>query len=397
MTGRDILLASIGLALVVSSGCRPPERTAQAPAPLPPPQPVAAAVAAATPTWGCVYVGEGGVYWLPTDESAQPVKLRELGADEAAGVAGISADGARLALIVGEGTGEIIDVANAKTETVLFSDDNMAGALAWSPDGAALAYPYEGQLYVYRNGSKTVLVADKRVTNIAWSPDGSQIAYGRRDDRDQDLGLFVVPASGGRPKQLVKGTKDVRGVGDIAWSPDGKTIAFLHSWEDGALCFVKSDGSGLRADLGPAWGRLQWLQDSSAVVYMAGGAEVEPLGVYRCTPGGKPEAIVRNSAATCDVLADGTLLLCEGSSSEKSKAPVKVSVRSGASKGARVTWSGPIPGSSYAEGRLSPDGAALALAAQDATGDSALWMARLGEDLTRRAEKVESILGWVKR
>jgi len=391
----------LALTLLVAAGCPRPQAPPAAsapPGPIAPPSvtPAAASTAAAA-TWGCVYQGQGGVYWLPLDEGAQPVKLRSLQADDSVSSSDISDDGVRLALIISNGAGEIIDVAGAKTQTVLFSGDTNATTLAWSPDAAAIAYTFQGKLYVYRGGTRQVLVPDKRVTSIAWAPDGKQIAYGRRDSKDSDLGLFVIPAAGGKARQFVPGTRDVAGVSDIAWSPNDKTIAFLHAWEGGALCFIKADGTGYRAEVGPAFGQATWLQDSSAVVYTATDNEVETLGIYRCTPGGKPEPIVRNKAASYDMLPTGLLLVCQGTSDNEPNQPVKIAVKSRPSQGAPSTWSGRVEGSSYAEGRLCPDGQAMAILARDETGDGALSLARIGEDLSQRTTKVERILGWVKR
>jgi hypothetical protein len=397
MQQRILLLVSV-LTLIEITGClksqvaQLPSSSATAhaaPAPVVPTsstEPVA--------NWGCVYQGEGAVYWLAPG-AASPVKLCSLAADDTVGSSDISPDGTRLAIITGNGTGEILDVAKGSVQTVLFSGDNLAAGLAWSPDASGLAYVNGGKLYVRRGGTKTLLVSDKRVTDIAWSPDGKQIAYGRRDATDKDLGLFVVSASGGKPRQLAKGTRDVFGVASLAWSPDGKTIAFLHSWEGGALCFIKADGTGYRPDVGPAFGDLTWLQDSSAVVYPAMENEVETLGIFRCTPAGKPEAIVRNKNASYDMLPSGLLLSCEGSGDDSR--PVAWNIRPTPSKSAAVGWSGAIKGSDYADGSLCPDGNAVALLARDDKGDGILWLAHPGEEPARAASKVERILGWVKR
>jgi hypothetical protein len=48
--------------------------------------------------WGCLYEGEGGVYWLGAAAGAQPIKVLELeGEDNSVDDFAISADGARLA------------------------------------------------------------------------------------------------------------------------------------------------------------------------------------------------------------------------------------------------------------------------------------------------------------
>ncbi|MGH1565763.1 serine hydrolase [Mumia sp. DW29H23] len=63
----------------------------------------------------------------------------------------------------------------------------------------------------------------------ALSPDGSTVAYVlRTTDRDADRdcrSLWVVPASGGSPRRLTRGTSDSSPV----WSPDGSRVAFLRA------------------------------------------------------------------------------------------------------------------------------------------------------------------------
>src|SRR5271156_1963855 len=60
--------------------------------------------------------------------------------------------------------------------------------------------------------------------DVAWSADSKRIAFLSDAGSPGQLQLFVVPTSGGAPKQLthLKGFLSVPG-----WSPDGKTIAIL--------------------------------------------------------------------------------------------------------------------------------------------------------------------------
>ena len=53
--------------------------------------------------------------------------------------------------------------------------------------------------------------------NARWSPDGTTIAYLSRGS------VFVMPSTGGTPRQVSKRT----GASDIAWHPDGSTIFFV--------------------------------------------------------------------------------------------------------------------------------------------------------------------------
>lgn len=76
-------------------------------------------------------------------------------------------------------------------------------------------------------GCKQLLSGDFEESAPAWSPDSKQIAFSsaRHKDWDTDLvnDIYVVAASGGKPKKL---TKTTDGCSSPSWSPDGKRIAY---------------------------------------------------------------------------------------------------------------------------------------------------------------------------
>jgi Tol biopolymer transport system component len=131
----------------------------------------------------------------------------------------------------------------------------------WSPDGAHVL------VSVFRHGSDDVFsypVDDGRPVDLTptrgawefearWSPDGTRVAFlSQRHDSDNDL--YVVPASGGRPRLVV------RHVDGLAWSPDGRLIAFspgLASPHFGLLV-VPASGGRPRALGAGAGERLEW-------------------------------------------------------------------------------------------------------------------------------------------
>ncbi|MCE5240211.1 hypothetical protein LLH23_17245 [bacterium] len=343
--------------------------------------------------WGCLYEGEGGVYWLSATPGAVPVQVLRLeGADNSVDDFAISPNGQRLAIISGGWTCEIIELATG-VRTPVWAADRDPGPLAWSPDGNALAYVQGGVLSVLPvGGTARVLVADKRVSDMSWSPDGKRIAYGRRDENDQDLGLFVIPAAGGQPKQLVRGTHDIYGVADISWSPDGRRLAFMHAWEGGALCFVNADGTGYRANIGAAFGPAKWLRDGSAVVYTAMENEVETLGVYRCGSLGRPEAIISGKNVTFDMLPSGRLLVIN-SPGERSKHPTYLKLLPTPRATARPLWQGTIAAAAISS-FFEPDGSRLALWVQDKQRNESLWIGAVGQSPTRRVGNIKRLLGW---
>ena len=146
----------------------------------------------------------------------------------------------------------------------------------WSPNGDRIAYRAQGepggtQIFVRwmdPEGATTQIThVERRPSNLAWSPDGTQIAFTMvvqekntwpvkmpnapagarwteppriierlvyRQDRtgftdDTYRHLFVVPASGGTPRQLTDGdwnTSRPGGSASVAWTPDGQSILF---------------------------------------------------------------------------------------------------------------------------------------------------------------------------
>jgi Tol biopolymer transport system component len=96
-----------------------------------------------------------------------------------------------------------------------------------SPDGNSIAYcsDQNGSFEIYVKqltpGGRDLELTTDGQQNLepAWSPDGQHIAYFSKNRG----GIWVVPAMGGTPKQLVEfGSRP-------AWSRDGSTIAFQSS------------------------------------------------------------------------------------------------------------------------------------------------------------------------
>jgi dipeptidyl aminopeptidase/acylaminoacyl peptidase len=108
----------------------------------------------------------------------------------------------------------------------------------WSPDGTRLSYVTrptpkadDGDLdniwiVTIATGDKVKITGDDVSSqNPRWSPDGKWIAYnsGDRTGVSTDY-LYVIPATGGTPKQLT--AKFELPVGTPVWSRDGKTLYF---------------------------------------------------------------------------------------------------------------------------------------------------------------------------
>ena len=386
---RLSIVASLALivALLWVAGCRKEAATALE-------APVAATEARPAEAWGCLYEADGGVFWLSTSPGSFPVKLLSMRPDEYVNECAVSSDGRQVAVTTDQGKGQLVAPAGGQAET-LFTAATDAGGLAWSPDGSQLAYGVGGAIYTQKPGQTRVkLVVAPRVTDLAWSPNGLQIAYGRRAEDDKDLGLWLVPATGGTPRRLVSPSGDVFGVAELSWSPDGRWLVFLHAWEGGALCFVKPDGTGYRKDVGPAWGDVHWL-GSSEVVYVSMEDEMMTRGVFRCGPLGQPREIVDGKAVTFDLDRAGSLLVLKNPPDENAEKVIDISIIANAGVGLSQAWSRKINGN-YGTGSWSPDGQTIAVCVEDEVGKGTLYMAPVMGELSQRATAMRRILGWAQ-
>jgi Tol biopolymer transport system component/C-terminal processing protease CtpA/Prc len=128
----------------------------------------------------------------------------------------------------------------------------------WSPDGKQLAFERGGrELHVLDVASGT----DRKVATawlsippfvdsreVAWSPDGKWLAYVTGAGAKQFANVFVVPASGGEPRQ-VSWLSNGNG-GGLSWSPDGTFITLSSGQRT-------EDRQAIRIDLVPRTPRFR--------------------------------------------------------------------------------------------------------------------------------------------
>jgi Tol biopolymer transport system component len=174
------------------------------------------------------------------------------------------------------------------------------GGYAWSPNGKQLAF-MRGRLgIVVSDLSLYVINADgsgmrrlahcvrcgpgtDRDSRVAWSPNGASIAFAGED------GLHLVGLSSGTQVLLTDSPGDV----DPAWSPSGSKIAFGRG---GSLYSIKSDGSGINelATVGGQVGHPAWAPDGTKIALdnLAAG----PDGIYVVGADGSQLKLLRSGS-----------------------------------------------------------------------------------------------------
>ena len=150
------------------------------------------------------------------------------------------------------------------------------GSLALSPDGTRVATVEEAGaersavvLRAARDGAKTspakpAFCRTCRLSDLAWSPDGASLAFVAHDDKAATVFLGVQPAAGGAPRQVatLKGLMSTP-----RWSSDGRTIAVLATANPRKQTGATQAGAAIVGEVGSAF-------DSQriATVAVAGGA-----------------------------------------------------------------------------------------------------------------------------
>jgi len=99
----------------------------------------------------------------------------------------------------------------------------------YSPDGVWLTYVSYPELTLWRSkpddtGRLQLTFAPMQVLVPRWAPDGKRIAFmGAPPGRPFACKIYLVPAEGGAPQQLIRGEGDEA---DPQWSPDGNQLLF---------------------------------------------------------------------------------------------------------------------------------------------------------------------------
>src|SRR5450759_2274261 len=96
-----------------------------------------------------------------------------------------------------------------------------------------VAFSYLGDLWIANeNGSGVQRLTDNKARDIypRFSPDGNWIAFS--SNREGNYDVYVIPAAGGKPRQLTFNSADDNVVG---WTADSKRVLFASSRGKGAF------------------------------------------------------------------------------------------------------------------------------------------------------------------
>ncbi len=120
-----------------------------------------------------------------------------------------------------------------------------------------VAFSYLGDLWMANeNGSGVLRLTDNQARDVYphFSPDASQIAFS--SNREGNYDVYIIPATGGKPRQLTFHSADDNVVG---WSADGKRIVFTSTRGNGAFPTIStlweiSVEGGIERPVATDWG-----------------------------------------------------------------------------------------------------------------------------------------------
>ena len=171
--------------------------------------------------------------------------------------------------------------ADGSNAMQLTSANTEADAPRWSPDGTQIVYatiasdraPWISYIVPADGGKPRQLLpgASGSQSTPDWSPDGHEIVFGDKDGDAQDIRILDMASGQVTPVPGSQGTSFPR------WSPDGRMIAALATGPDGLRVFNRSTGKWttfpVKSAEYPAWTR-----DGKSIYVLR---ENQDAGVYR--------------------------------------------------------------------------------------------------------------------
>jgi Tol biopolymer transport system component len=187
--------------------------------------------------------------------------------------------------------------------------EGLIGYLAWSPDGARIAFKYSGKVYGKAGGSlysipvgggkeqKLFDLANADLSSsIDWSPDGTELAFSDALPGTQRLALYLLNLRTGKTRRLTSPTENNWGDWNPKFSPDGSTLAFkrvISFWVDDIYLLARKGGAPRRltAMRRGIWGHA-WMPDGkSLIVSCQRTGSIFGIWRFPLTPNVQPERI----------------------------------------------------------------------------------------------------------
>ena len=146
-------------------------------------------------------------------------------------------------------------------------------------------------------GAVTLAKCDLAINDIAPSPDGKQLAYitgpiHKREETPADVEIFVVPLSGGEPRQL---THNNALESALHWSPDGRWLHFQ----------VAAAAGSLEGPYRDVQGRLYRIDVDSGKIVRLGTSFDGSFDQYALLPDGRELALGLKGTETQVYLVEG--------------------------------------------------------------------------------------------
>jgi Tol biopolymer transport system component len=137
-----------------------------------------------------------------------------------------------------------------------------------------VTYVRQGDIWVSQPGGSSVNLTNDAAADFypSWSPDGTQIAFASRYREGTNVGYYVLPALGGRPRRILatSGLYPAR----PAWSADGRTLLASTWGATGSVQLEMVNLESMKSQMITVPGResirgdLSWSRDNRFIAFV---------------------------------------------------------------------------------------------------------------------------------